>query len=231
MEMWIVSVGEPLPVDGKEVRLRRMGNLAMYAAQNKVDVNWFSVSFDHYKKQQRCSEDTAFDINQRFKLNLAYVGGYRKNVSFARIKHHKQAGRKILAYMEQVYLQKKPDVIIASMEPLEVSQAAVQFAAEHHIPIVVDVRDLWPEIYYDVIPRCLHWALDVYVRKCKKTLHGTLSRCDAIIGLSEGFLQYGLRYAGRERRQNDGVYPIAYPNYDYASYSPKFQQCWGSFGL
>ena len=53
MKLWIVSVGEPLPVDGDNTRLRRMGNLASFATQNDVHVDWFSVSFDHYKKIQR----------------------------------------------------------------------------------------------------------------------------------------------------------------------------------
>ena len=46
MKVWIVSVGEPLPSDGTNVRLRRMGNLAQYiTADEKDSVDWFSVSF------------------------------------------------------------------------------------------------------------------------------------------------------------------------------------------
>ena len=56
MNLWIVSVGEPLPVDGANTRLRRMGNLATYASQRDVKVEWFSVSFDHYTKIQRCKK-------------------------------------------------------------------------------------------------------------------------------------------------------------------------------
>ncbi len=50
MKFWIVSVGEPLPVDGINTRLRRMGNIATYASNCGIEVEWFSVSFDRYKK-------------------------------------------------------------------------------------------------------------------------------------------------------------------------------------
>ena len=36
MKIWIVSVGEPLPIDGDNVRLRRMGNLATYISHSEI---------------------------------------------------------------------------------------------------------------------------------------------------------------------------------------------------
>ncbi|MBR2311934.1 MAG: glycosyltransferase family 4 protein [Clostridia bacterium] len=228
MKLWIVSVGEPLPVDGVNTRLRRMGNLATFASRHGVEVEWFSVSFDHYKKIQRCTGNTDFQINDKFILHLVDSVPYKKNVSYARIKHHKQAGKAIYERMNDF---EKPDVIIASMEPLEVSRAAVMYAKNNNVPCIVDVRDLWPEIYYDVIPKSLHWVLNFYVGACAKTLHYTMSNCDSIVGLSNGFLEYGLKYAKRERTENDAVYPIAYPNNDYLSYKNKLQESWGAYGI
>ena len=125
----------------------------------------------------------------------------------------------------------KPDVIFASMEPLEVSKVAIKYAKENNIPCIVDVRDLWPEIYYDVIPHSLHWLLNFYVKKCAKTLNYTMGNCDSIVGLSDGFLNYGLKYAQRDRTDNDAVFPISYPNIDYSIYKEKFEKNWEKFGL
>lgn len=228
MKFWIVSVGEPLPVDGVNTRLRRMGNLAMFASESGTEVEWFSVTFDHYKKTQRCIGNKDFIINDKFTLHLVDSLPYKKNVSLARIKHHKKAGNSIYKRMCEL---EKPDVVIASMEPLEVSEAAVKYSKEHGIPCIVDVRDLWPEIYYDVIPKQLHFMLDVYVKFCAKRLTYTMSNCDSIIGLSEGFLEYGLKYAKRARTENDAVYPIAYPNNDYLAYKERLNELWGDYGL
>ena len=228
MKLWIVSVGEPLPVDGANTRLRRMGNLAMYASQHGVNVEWFSVSFDHYKKIQRCNGDKDYQINSNFLLHLVSSVSYKRNVSFARIKHHKQAGNSIYNQMNKL---EKPDVIIASMEPLEVSRAAAMYAKENNIPCIVDVRDLWPEIYYDVIPKPMHWLLSFYVNSCAKTLNYTMKNCNSIVGLSNGFLEYGLKYAKRKRTAYDAIFPIAYPNNDYSIYQNRLQEFWGSYGI
>lgn len=228
MKLWIISVGEPLPVDGENTRLRRMGNLASYASSNGVSVEWFSVSFDHYKKMQRCESDTDYCVNDNYVLHLVKSIPYKKNVSLARIRHHKNAGKSIYNKMNKI---DKPDVIFASMEPLEVSKVAIKYAKENNIPCIVDVRDLWPEIYYDVIPHALHWLLNFYVKKCAKTLNYTMGNCDSIVGLSDGFLNYGLKYAHRDRTDNDAVFPISYPNIDYSIYKDKFEQNWEKFGL
>lgn len=229
MIVWIVSVGEPLPVDGENVRLRRMGNLATFLSEKcDVHVEWFSVSFDHYKKVQRCMKDTDVAINPKFNMHMAYVNGYKKNVSISRVFHHKNAGKRIYQQMKKFA---KPDIIFASMEPLEVSEAAAKFAKENNIPYIVDVRDLWPEIYYDVIPKILHPILKIYVNSCAKSLNYTLGNSDSIVGLSNGFLEYGLKYAKRSRHTSDAVYPIAYPNYDYDAYRDSFDECWNKYQL
>jgi glycosyltransferase involved in cell wall biosynthesis len=228
VRIWIVSVGEPLPTDGENTRLRRMGNLANSISQSGHTVDWFSVSFDHYKKKQRCTEDIDILVNDNFNMHLVYTNGYKKNVSFSRIIHHKAAGRNIYKKMHKL---EKPDIIISSMEPLEVSSAATEYGIKNSIPVVVDVRDLWPEIYYEVLPKRLHFLLTPYVYLCRSILRKTMSKAFSIIGLSDQFLNYGLSFAGREQKIFDKVFPIAYPNYNYNIYRLDFEKYWGSYGV
>lgn len=228
MKVWIVSVGEPLPTDGKNTRLRRMGNLAECISQNGHNVEWFSVSFDHYKKVQRCYEDKDININNNFIMHLSHVNGYKKNISLARIIHHKVSAKQIYKKMNSL---DKPDVIISSMEPLEVADIATQYGIENSVPVVVDVRDLWPEIYYEVIPKKLHFLLNPYVNHCRIVLNRIMSNAYSIVGLSEGFLKYGLSFANRDKKEIDRVFPIAYPNYNYELYKGKFKEYWCEYGL
>jgi glycosyltransferase involved in cell wall biosynthesis len=228
VRIWIVSVGEPLPTDGDNVRLRRMGNLANCISQTNHTVEWFSVSFDHYKKIQRCNADKDIIVNQNFTMHLVYTSGYKKNVSLIRIMHHKAAGRNIYKKMQTL---EKPDIIIASMEPLEVSSAATEYGIKNSIPVVVDVRDLWPDIYYEVFPKSLHFMLKPYVQICHSILRKTMSNSYSVIGLSDEFLKFGLSFSGREKTYLDRVFPIAYPNYDYNSYKNEFQRYWNKYNL
>jgi len=233
MKVWIVSVGEPLPSDGENVRLRRMGNLAQYIATNETDsVDWFSVSFDHYKKKQRVQEDTVLPLKPNYRMHLLWANGYKRNISVARIRHHHMGAKRIFRELERLAKAgDTPDVIVASMEPLEMSSVSVKFAKKYNIPIVVDVRDLWPEIYYEVIPQKLHFLLDIYVRYCAGSLGKTMSGATSIVGLSEDFLQYGLKYARREKQEKDAVIPIGYPNYDYSAYKGNFRHLKERFGI
>jgi glycosyltransferase involved in cell wall biosynthesis len=228
VRIWIVSVGEPLPTDGENTRLRRMGNLANCISRSGHKVDWFSVSFDHYKKIQRCYEDKDIMVNDNFTMHLVYTRGYNKNVSLSRIIHHKSAGQNIFKKMSSI---EKPDIIIASMEPLEVSYAATEYGNKNSVPVVIDVRDLWPEIYYEVIPNSLHFLLNLYVKMCRLTLRKTMSNAYSIIGLSNEFLSYGLNFAEREQRFLDKVFPIAYPNYNYNVYKEDLDRYWGSYGI
>lgn len=216
MRVVIVSVGEPLPSDGENVRLRRMGNLADFLTKNNNEVDWYSVSFDHYKKTQRVDRDTIIELKPNYRLHLVRVNGYKRNISLARIVHHFIASKKIL--MELNRLDDKPDVLLASMEPLELSSISMKYSTKNNIPSVVDVRDLWPEIYYEVIPSKLHWLLNIYVNYCSVVLKKTMSSASSIVGLSKDFMNYGLKYAERKESVCDAIIPIAYPNYDYSSY-------------
>lgn len=228
MRIWIISVGEPLPTDGENIRLRRMGNLASCIAKEGHYVEWFSVSFDHYKKKQRCKKDTDININNNFIMHLVYTNGYKKNISLSRVFHHKSAGKNIYRKMN---VFQKPDIILASMVPLEVSFAATKYGSDNSVPVVVDVRDLWPEIYYDVIPPKLHFMLNPYVELCRSKLRKTMYNAYTILGLSDYFLEYGLSFAKRERKSLDKVFPIAYPNYNYNDYKQKFMDYWKSYGI
>ena len=228
MIVWIVSVGEPLPTDSENTRLRRMGNLASRIAKEGHDVEWFSVSFDHYKKKQRCKKNTDINVNNNFIMHLVYTHGYKKNISLSRVLHHKAAGKNIYKKMN---ILEKPDIIIASMEPLEVSFSATKYGSDNSVPVVVDVRDLWPEIYYEVIPKKLHIMLNPYVKLCRSKLLKTMSNAYAIIGLSDDFLNYGLSYAKRKQKTLDKVFPIAYPNYNYNDYKQKFMDYWEVYNI
>jgi glycosyltransferase involved in cell wall biosynthesis len=228
MRVWIVSVGEPLPTDGKNTRLRRMGNLSDCIAQEGHMVDWFSVSFDHYKKIQRCKNNEDIQIDDNFTMHLVYTNGYKKNVSLSRVIHHIVAGRKINQKMNSI---KKPDIIIASMEPLEVSAVVTKYGIKNNVPVVIDIRDLWPEIYYQVLPYYLHFMITPYIQLCRLKLRKTMSMAYSIIGLSDEFLNYGLRFAGREKKALDRVFPIAYPNYNYNKYKQDFRKYWSKYGV
>lgn len=227
MKIWIVSDGEPLPSD-KNARLRRMGMLAEKLANRNHEVRWFSSNFHHYNKEFRSDKNVILEIKENYLIHLISTKGYKKNVSFARIKHYKDLSTKFKSMASTL---EKPDVILATMAPIELSKAVKEFAQSNNIAYVVDIRDLWPDVYYDVIPEKLHRILDFYVNNSRKKLSKVLSNSDSIIGVTPHFLNYGLTISKMEAREYDQTFYTSYANNDYSFYGKNFEKYWANYNL
>lgn len=87
VRVWLVVDGEPLPTDGGDVRLHRMGMIAETLSAKKHDVVWWTTTWDHYKKKTREGFDLEVALNPNCVLKMIHSCGYKKNISFQRIKN------------------------------------------------------------------------------------------------------------------------------------------------
>ena len=226
MRVWIVSEGEPIPIDDEKVRLRRMGQLANFLVDMGHEVHWFCSTFHHYKKLERYTDDEDVTYKKNYNFHLFKGKKYRNNVSISRILHHKSIARK---FARKSRLLDNPDVIIATMAPLEFSDVAVRYAKDKGVPVVVDIRDLWPEIYNEVVPVWAKKIISPYIVVSKKKLKSTLQNTTGIIGVTSGFLNYGLKVAGISKRNTDKVFHTSYKaNHQKIS---NFKSDWEKFGI
>mgnify|MGYP002717411460 FL=1 len=228
MNIWIVSDGEPLPTDNNNVRLRRMGNLTRILDQQGHKVIWFSSNFDHYNKNFRSKEDEVKNLYNRSKLLLLSTKGYKKNVSLARFMHFKAFGKKFKHYANAL---ENPDLILCTMSPIEVAQNVKEYSKKNNIPFIIDIRDLWPEIYYEVTPRTSHFLVKLLVNNSKKNLKKVLNNTTAITGVTKGFVNYGLKISDLNERKYDIPFHTAYPKFDLESYKKRFNEFWGEYHL
>ncbi|EME3500767.1 hypothetical protein CRN00_12295 [Enterococcus faecium] len=228
MKVWIVGVGEPLPIDGENTRLRRIGNFSNYLSENGHSVDWFSVSFDHYKKRQRVQQNQTFILNERLKLHVAKVSGYKKNISLQRIYHHYDASKQIFKLLKK---EPKPDVILSGNTPIEVITMVTKYGKDNNIPVITDVRDLWPDIFKESMPEKFRSLITPYVVFSNKKVDTYFRNSYSIVGLSEGFLSFGLEHAKRSRKKTDTVIPIAYPDYSYNYSENEFSSLWSKHGV
>ena len=65
--IWIVGVGEPLPVDGKNERLHRCGKQAQFLSKF-YNVKWITSDFNHSKKNL-----VMVKIKFFFLININYI--------------------------------------------------------------------------------------------------------------------------------------------------------------
>lgn len=207
MHVWLITVGEPLPIDNSRNRLLRTGILANLLVEKGHTVTWWTSTFIHTQKVQRFHRDTCIHLNEIFDIILLHSICYEKNISVRRIVNQQHIAKK---FSRKAPLQKKPDVILCSFPTIELSLAATQYGLRNNIPVVLDVRDLWPDIFIDLAPKNLRWLARGVLHHFFKHTETAFRQCTAITGVSEGYLKWGLSYANREKSENDAVFPLGY---------------------
>ena len=207
MNIWIVTVGEPIPADGKNVRLHRSGIMSRMASAMGHEVHWFNSRFDHFAKENR-STGGNFELGKDYTLHLLEGVSYRKNISFNRILNHVQIAKD---FDRKISSMTAPDVILCSFPTIELSESCVRFGKKNNVPVFVDVRDLWPDIFVDILPAPLKWIGRTILFSLYKSTRYALTNADAITAVSDKYLQWGLNYAKRKAEHLDTVFPLAYP--------------------
>jgi len=207
MRVWLITVGEPLDLDGHSVRLLRTGILANILVEQGHEVVWWTSTFAHHKKKHRFLRDAFLETGPRFRTILLHSRAYRRNISLARIMNHRGIARKFSRYAVS---ETPPDLILSSWPTIELSTAAIRYGQRAGIPVLLDVRDLWPDIFLDAVPPHLRWLGDLALRPLKSQTRFAMERADGILAMSNECLRWGLRQARRDPGPRDAVYPLGY---------------------
>lgn len=211
MKVWFVEIGEPLPIE-ENPRLLRYGMLTKLLATYGHHVTWWASGFSHFAKRHMTHEDVDVFENGVY-LKILKGPGYKKSISLQRIKHHKQFAKKFL--MEAVKYD-LPDIIISPIPTIESAEATIKFAERNGIPVLIDIRDKWPDEIKDLAPKSLRWLSKIILSTYYKKATYICRNATGIMGVSKSFLNYGLEFANRSMRDSDLFLPIGYQleNYD-----------------
>ncbi len=79
-----------------------------------------------------------------FKFTTIYEPGYKKTISFRRLKSSRVFSKNVISYIKTIG---SIDLIYQVVPTLDVASKVVRFANENNIPIIIDVQDLWPEAF------------------------------------------------------------------------------------
>jgi glycosyltransferase involved in cell wall biosynthesis len=207
MRIWLITIGEPLPTDGPDERLLRTGILAGMLTDKGHEVLWWTSAFDHVHKTHRAKHNARIQLSHNYVLLMLHSKGYQRNISLTRLMDHRQHAKQfgLLAPNEAA-----PAVILCSMPTIELSCAAVQYATIRNIPIALDIRDLWPEIFVHHAPIFTRWLARLLLHPLFQALRWACSKATAITGITPPIVTWGLHYAGRTRSDLDRDFPFGY---------------------
>lgn len=209
MNVWLVTIGEPVPVgEAAADRLHRTGALAHYLAARGHQVIWWTSTFDHFRKKHWFEDDAVLRPCESLEIRLLHGRGYRSTISIARLRDHRLIARKFAraAAAESMI----PDVIVAGLPTIELSLEAVRYGRARGVPVVVDARDMWPDIFVDAAPKPARPVARLLLRPLFGQARQAFAGATAIIGPTDGFVVWGLQRAGRERTDWDRAFPFAY---------------------
>ena len=207
LSIWLITIGEPLPIDGSRERSWRTGLLAEVLAARGHDVLWWTSTVDHFRKQFFVEGEPR--VSSRIGVPIQFLSGalYRRNLSPKRLLNHAQIARRFAALAAR---ESRPDLIVCSFPTIELSREAVRYGAAAGVPVILDVRDLWPDIFLDVVPRAAKGLARLALHGLFADAERALSRCDAVLGVSDAYLEWGLHKGGRSRSALDRTFPLGY---------------------
>lgn len=207
--IWLVKIGETLPLGSNQKRLLRTGLLAAILAKDGHDVTFWSSTFDHFNKKYHFSDDKEIITEDCYRLKLLNGKAYYKNVSIDRVINHRQIAKK---FKVQIYEEiKKPDIIVCSYPTVELAYECVKFGKKLGIPVLLDIRDLWPDIFFqELLPGLFKKiALSGFNILFRKHIYA-LKNASGLIGITKNILLWGLNYANRDQRSSDHVFHLSY---------------------
>jgi glycosyltransferase involved in cell wall biosynthesis len=206
MNVWLLQIGEILPLQAGTRRLRT-AMLADKLTARGHNILWWASTFDHFGKKWISRKDMEFQINERLRIKALKGTGYRKNISLSRFIDHRVIAWKFRKVVQGI---EKPDVIVASMPSYDLAFEAARYAKKYGIPVIVDIRDQWPDIFVENVPQRFRGVARVILKREFLMLQSLLGMANGLVSMTAPLLKWGLSYAGRERTWKDDVFYLGY---------------------
>ena len=204
--IWFVCIGEPVPFDNNFSSLHRCGQLAYQFSLDGYNISWFTSKFDHFNKSFLDVENHT-RISKNFEMFYLLANSYKKNISFSRFMNHYYLGKK---FRKKIKSLSKPDIIYASFPTIELAYEAVKFGKANNIPVVVDFRDLWPDIFLTAFPKILHPIAMIALLPWYIQRRYIFKNATSVIAISDGFLEFAQKNSNGRKTSHDKVFHKSY---------------------
>ena len=183
LSIWLVNPFDDIPGEG--LPPMRYWSLARVLAARGHDVTWWTCTWSHRRKAIR-SLPREIREDEGFGVRLVAVRPYEKNVSLARLGSHRDFGKNFERLANESIASgqmDRPDIIVASLPPLESPTAAARLAHRLDATLVIDVQDLWPETFERLVPGPAFFrklVTPLLLRTMRATRRAALGAADAV---------------------------------------------------
>jgi glycosyltransferase involved in cell wall biosynthesis/SAM-dependent methyltransferase len=140
-------------------------------------------------------------------MKLLHSVAYPRNISVRRLINHVGTARQWSQWAER---EPVPDLLLCSLPTPELCWTAVRYGRRVGRPVVLDVRDLWPDVFLDLAPTWSRPALRLALAPMFYLTRSACRQATALIGLTPDYVAWGLRAAGRPAFPLDRTLPMGY---------------------
>ncbi len=207
MNIWLINSQEQIPFLNSKRRPMRMGLITKYAAQNGHQVTWWTSSFEHVSKKFIRKEENMELVGENIHLYWLSSIGYSSHLSVRRFINN-------LFVASRFYKKSKdaprPDLIIVSFPIPELAFAATRYGKLRDIPVVVDIRDWWPDAFIYVVPKILKQPAKIGIFIYKLFIDKIFQNASTITGITQEFVMWGVKRAKRKLSDLDKAFPHGY---------------------
>lgn len=160
-KVWIVKENEFVNLLSGKARASRAAMLSDYFIAEGCTVTAWSSLWSHNAKAFVSDDRTRILLKKGLTLNVIPAKkSYTKNISFARIAQEREIQQ---LFRKAIEKEDKPDLIYCCWPLIETSYEAVKYGKKHGIPVVIDIRDMWPDIFVQPFPKAVQRLAKVAV--------------------------------------------------------------------
>lgn len=206
MRVWIFQTGEPLHIDSENPRPMRAMNLCNKLVDRGHDVVLWSSAFNHQKKIHRSRSSESIRINSNFEIRLIPSCGYKKHIGLARLVDHGQMAINLKRLLNQE--EAAPDVAFIGYPPIEAAAVFSNWLIKQNIPAMLDVKDLWPQMFVDVLPNFLQPLGKIFFYPYFYLAKKAIRNVDSISAMTPSFLSWVLNFADKKETKLDRVFRL-----------------------
>ncbi len=181
MDIWIVNPYGTLPSEGW--REYRSSMLARALAARGHHPTWFLSNFEHRSKSFR-KEVQADPALPGVTIYCLPARPYDRNISIGRVRYEQSFGRAFAATSRTL---PKPDAIILAEPSLFFGGPVRRYALNNNIPLIVDILDLWPEMFAVAAPKPIRSLATLLLSPLYARRRKLLREATGVVGCTVGY--------------------------------------------
>ena len=201
--LWIFQTGEPLHIDKEGQRPMRAVNLANTAIKHGFKVVLWSSAFNHQNKIHRSKKYKVILQNKQLEIRLIPSRGYSKHIGLGRLIDHMQMAWNLIKILRTE--KTVPNVAFIGYPPIETAFVMSRWLKNKQVPMLLDVKDLWPSIFIEAFPNVIRPIAKIVFFPYFYLARYTMRNVSGISSMSRSYIEWCLFFSGKQPSSNDIV--------------------------